>query len=150
MSSDAASWWSAHGWVRAAVWAVAAAVVSCLAGMLCITVGAMAAMALEVSATRAVGLAINWAAVIFMIASYSALLALVMRHLMRNYEVPGAVWFGLLAFPVAWGVLMLAYPEAGYEITPIWVNGTGLIVAWLAVGSRGRAMHPAPSSSAGG
>ena len=62
-----------------------------------------------------------------------------MRHLTRTYEVPGTVWLGLLAFPVVWGLLMLAYPDAGYQVTPIWVNGTGLIVAWLAVGRGGRA-----------
>ena len=62
---NAASLWSAHGWVRATAWAVGAAVVSWLAGTLCMMVGAGAAMALELGATRSVGIAINWAAFIF-------------------------------------------------------------------------------------
>ncbi len=127
-------------------WAVGAAVLSCLAGMMCIMVGAVAAMALEVFATRAVGLAINWAAFLFMIISYSTLLVLVMRYLRRNYKVPWTVWLGLFAYPAAWGLLMLAYPNAGYEVTPIWVNGAGLVVAWLAVGCGESACDQSPGS----
>lgn len=125
-----------HGWASVIAWAVGAAVLSYVVGTACLMLGAGAALVLEVNASRTVGLAINWAAFILAVVSYSTLLVVAMRYLVRAYDVPWSTWLGLLVYPALWGLSMLAFPDSGLASPPMVVNGIGLAVAWLVVGRR--------------
>jgi hypothetical protein len=115
-------------------WAIGGALLAFLLSQVCIVVFAVLALILEVNTTRAVGLAINWIALLLMIGSYSAVLVAVTRYLTTRYVVPWTAWIGLVSYPLCWGLLMLAFPGSGYQATPAIVGGVGVVVAWLSVG----------------
>ena len=114
------------------VWGAGAAVLAFVLSQLCMMLWVVIALLLEVTATRAVGLAINGIALLLMVASYSAILVVLMRYLTERYVVPWAAWIGLAAYPVGWGLLAIAFPNFGG--TPAIVGGVGVAVAWLSVG----------------
>ncbi len=120
--------------VPGVAWAVGGALLAFILSQACMMVVAVLALILEVNTTRAVSLAINWAAFLLMIASYSVVLVVVMRYLMRRYVVPWTVWIGLVSYPLCWGLLMLAFPDGGFQATPVIVGGVGVVIARLSVG----------------
>lgn len=124
-------------WVTQLVWGVGAAVLSSMLGMMCMTLAAVLAMALEAGATRSMGVAINYAALGLMIALYCAALVAGLRYLLGRYDVSRTVWPGLAAAPLVWGILMATSRPGVYEATPLLVSGAGLVVAWFVVGRRG-------------
>ena len=103
--------------------------------------GAVLALILELGASQAVGLAVNWAAFALMVGSYSTALVLILKALTRSTSVPFAVWPALAVFPLAWGLLVTSSPGGPYQNTPVIVAGVGAVVAWLTVGLRARRDH---------
>lgn len=122
--------------LRGAAWAIGAAFASAALCFACMSFFGIAALALESGVSRTASIAVNWIAMVSMVASYSAALTLIMRFLVRRYDVPRTAWLGLLAFPACWTLLVVAYPETGYASPPAIVSGIGLVVAGLVVGRR--------------
>lgn len=129
MSETAVAGGARSNWMSASAWTIGAAVASWALSTLCILVGALFALALEVGATRTVGIGISGVALVLMVVSYSVVLAVALRQLARSHALPMALWIGLAAYPLCWGLLMLTSPTGVYSDTPLWVSGIGLAVA---------------------
>lgn len=138
------------GWNRQIIWFLGTVVSSVVLTSACIMMGAILALALEGGASQTVGLAVNWAAFVLMVGSYSAAVVLIVNAVSSRTSVPFAVWPALAVFPVAWGLLVASSPGGPYAITPTIVAGVGAAVAWVMIGLRARSARSAISEASEG